>query len=461
MIAALLAESSLGGKGEEQRERRQTSSPTIATADGSVSFTVAEGQHVSVQIGDEEPFFIDELPEEVKTYSDAAIKQFALGFQVARANADNGVPSMLDYINNDLEDRFAKNVAEANAAKTAAEDKCDSLLQEIDARVEKIEAFSFTTSTTATTTTITTTTTTIPDNGLKKSSAGITCATILDNHPKSEDGTYWITPYTGDVEDAFEAYCDMDEGGWTYAEKGKKFRIAYSGKTVQLTTAAVKDTTYWFDAFGAAAGKGYQGQRQSGGRGGFVTGSKKFAAKTKLFINIGGMGGMGHREDQDGSQSTYNYAGWNGGGRGTRGGSGGGGCTDVRLQDGVLQSRIIVGAGGGGCGSGQCDKRGGHGGGMVGEQASDGQASGGTQSGGGRNNCNCQNAFGKFGKGGDYCDQNDSGGGGCGWYGGSASCSSNRPGAGGSSFYGKMDARKATQQGGGSEGHGYLEYIFK
>ncbi len=42
------------------------------------------------------------------------------------------------------------------------------------------------------------------------------CKEILDATPESDDGVFWLTP-SGDVDDAFEGYCDMtgSGGGWT------------------------------------------------------------------------------------------------------------------------------------------------------------------------------------------------------------------------------------------------------
>lgn len=385
----------------------------------------------------------------------------ALGFSTARKHHDNGVPALISHINTTVEEDVLANIEQVNAIYTATASHCLNRLQEISARVETIEDFSFTTSTTATTTTITVTTTTVPDNGQSQAAAGLTCKTILDNHPKSENAKYWISPATGKPKDAFRAFCDMKNGGWTYKAENEWFTLTYTKGVQKITTPNVDDTKFHFKLYGAAGGKSYNNERQPGGTGGFAAGIKSFDAGTDLFIMVGGQGGMGHREDVDGDSSRYNFKGFNGGGQGTRGGSGGGGCTDVRLSASGLQSRLIVAGGGGGCGSGQCDKRGGHGGGLSGEQASDGQAYGGTQSAGGRNNCNCGQAYGTFGRGGDFCDQNDSGGGGCGWYGGSASCSSNRPGAGGSSYFGKMDSGTRTDTAGGSSKNGRAEFIYQ
>lgn len=288
-----------------------------------------------------------------------------------------------------------------------------------------------------------------------------TCKAILARFKNSANGEYWISPVSGQTADAFKVYCEMDAGGWAWASKNVPFKLPYKQANVatEFVTSKQDKTEYKFTLYGAAAGDSFDNQPR-GGKGGRVIGSKTFAASTKLYIYVGQRGGKGHRADQAADQSRYNYAGWNGGGRGTHGGSGGGGCTDIRTSKANLQSRILVAAGGGGCGSGQCTRNGGHGGGTTGLPASDNQAYGGSQTAGGKNNCGNSACAGRFGKGGNFCNQNDSGGGGCGWWGGSASCSSNRPGAGGSSYFGGMNSDQATSPGVNSK-DGYGEYIFK
>jgi hypothetical protein len=64
---------------DEQRSRRQVATqPQISTADGSVVIDVLEGGHIALRIGGADPIFLDNLPEEVKSYSDDALKQFAV-----------------------------------------------------------------------------------------------------------------------------------------------------------------------------------------------------------------------------------------------------------------------------------------------------------------------------------------------------------------------------------------------
>jgi hypothetical protein len=383
-------------------------------------------------------------------------------FPFSPAN-NKGVPELLDYVNETLNEKFDTVVEDAEAAYAKANTLCDAKLAEHEERIATIEAFSFTTSTTATTTTQTTTTTTQPFDGTTKDRAMDTCKAILAQFSNSADGEYWISPVSGRTADAFKVYCEMSAGGWAWAFKNVPFKLPYkeSHSATEFVTSKQDKTEYKFTLYGAAAGDSYYyPSRAKGGKGGRVVGSKTFTASTKLYIFVGQRGGKGYMADQNGDQSRYNYAGWNGGGRGTRGGSGGGGCTDIRTSKTNLQSRILVAAGGGGCGSGGCDRRGGDGGGTNGQSASDNQAYGGTQTAGGKNNCGNGGCYGRFGKGGNFCNANDSGGGGCGWWGGSASCSSNRPGAGGSSYFGGMSGDKATS-GGVNSKDGYGEYIFK
>ena len=154
----------------------------------------------------------------------------------------------------------------------------------------------------------------------------------------------------------------------------------------------------------------------------------------------------------------------------TRGGSGGGGGTDVRTKKDDLNSRIIVAGGGGGCGWNGCERKGGNGGGLEGQngEAGECQSYGGTETAGGINNRNVQTStitglrvYGSFGQGGTFNTANDAGGGGGGWYGGSGGCYDNTPGGGGSSYYDKMEFNAYRKMPAASnKKNGYVEYRF-
>ena len=165
---------------------------------------------------------------------------------------------------------------------------------------------------------------------------------------------YWIDPDgDGDTTNAYEAYCDMTAGGWTYAALGTPFRFDFTGSTQVFETPGIT-TTILFSAYGAAAGRGYNrtggsscgSGSETGGYGGLAEGSASFAASTTLYIEVGGQGDDGGCADQ-GPYDTR-VGGYNGGGRGSQGGSAGGGATDVRTSVGDLSSRILVAGGGGG-----------------------------------------------------------------------------------------------------------------
>ncbi len=57
----------------------------------------------------------------------------------------------------------------------------------------------------------------LPSSGLTQETAGATCKTIHNNYPHFNAGLYWINPNSGDVNDAFRVYCDMNKDGnvWT------------------------------------------------------------------------------------------------------------------------------------------------------------------------------------------------------------------------------------------------------
>ena len=208
------------------------------------------------------------------------------------------------------------------------------------------------------------------------------------------------------------------------------------------------------ECWGAQGGANPQGGSiGTPGKGGYTSGKISLSSNKALYIFVGSRG-------QSSTSVVNDAGGYNGGGAGGSNGvgkkncSGGGGATDIRIVNGTtwqtlssLRSRIMVAAGGGGCGGPFPDDNnpclGGYGGGLSGGN--------GLQSSGEYENVNCygatqtapgntlsnKNSFdntysGYFG----YANQNANnlygGGGGGGWYGGSRGHGTG--GSGGSSF---------------------------
>ncbi len=178
---------------------------------------------------------------------------------------------------------------------------------------------------------------------------------------------------------------------------------------------------YKMECWGAQGGSGSDGK---GGYGGYTRGDIVLNTQRIIYLYVGGVGISGN----------ISYGGWNGGGGGNHrgsGGGGGGGATDVRLVNGAwndiqsLKSRIMIAAGGGGCGR---YRNGGSGGGLQGGYGSGSanQGAPGTQTSGAG-----------FGVGGNKTTSTNygNGGGGSGYYGG---------------FHGKANDYYATGGGGSS-----------
>ena len=173
-----------------------------------------------------------------------------------------------------------------------------------------------------------------------------------------------------------------------------------------------------------------------------------------LYVIVGSVG-------QSSNAILSNAGGYNGGGIGGSNGvgvhdcSGGGGATDIRVIKGSswsdltsLRSRIMVAAGGGGCGGPWSDHVnttvGGYAGGLTGGRGrglttyTDGetQCMGATQTSGGTTthylHGNMPNHYGSFGIASQSYDSSYGGGGGGGWYGGAYGYGTG--GSGGSSF---------------------------
>jgi len=477
------------------RKKRQDIGPVISTKDGDVIIQVDSDKQMVLSIGGN-AVDIGGIPAEVRNYSDDTLKSFATGFQTARIN-DN-TDALLTYFNKtfldnervakesigqiaddlqetndelkqDVEDSLAETTAvlkkqlteTANLLKSqmaglalknkALEDKLDAIGSNADGKTEE--------------------------------NAGTSCKAIKAQYKDSKDGVYYLknsVPLAGStgryVHGVLKVYCSFSDG-WTYNNtKGGLFYMTYEDGQTEPYTLTTHKAQYEFSCYGAAGGRGYTENRQHGGWGGMAKGFKSFAAGTTLFMYPGGRGAKGYLADNsihdELYDQRYHFGGWNGGGVGTRGGSGGGGATDIRTIIGdtrstkentqSLDSRILVGGGGGGCGYDDCGHRGGFGGDTTGE-GQRGQ-NGGTQSRGGTNNCGHPKSYGEFGRGGN-CElsrtRNDGGGGGAGWYGGSGACSTNRPGAGGSSYVGKMESAGRGFKRGANTGNGYITYRWR
>ena len=207
------------------------------------------------------------------------------------------------------------------------------------------------------------------------------------------------------------------------------------------------------ECWGAAGGANPQGGSAGPGKGGYTSGTISLAANTNLYIVVGSVG-------QSSTKVANDAGGYNGGGAGGSNGvgrkncSGGGGATDIRVIKGStwqtlssLRSRIMVAAGGAGCGGPFTDDTnsciGGYAGGLTGGNGSCVSnytyvtSAGATQTSPGTttasNSTHIDNThIGSFG----YANQdgNDSygSGGGGGWYGGSRGYGNG--GSGGSSF---------------------------
>ena len=188
------------------------------------------------------------------------------------------------------------------------------------------------------------------------------------------------------------------------------------------------------------------------GIGGYVSGDIQITAGLNLYIFVGQVGNVWNPSGSNVS------GGWNGGGLTAHSSysvTGGGGATDIRLlgntnstwkNDAHLRTRIMVAAGGGGCGNYTgYTIYGGHGGGLIGYRGTTTNINysnyttypntGGTQTSGGRYNTvdvPQTPGFGFAGKWDEAVAQGYEGGGGSGWYGGVKGFG--QGGSGGSSF---------------------------
>lgn len=146
----------------------------------------------------------------------------------------------------------------------------------------------------------------------------------------------------------------------------------YNFNNASYTFSAPVTGVYKIEAWGA---NGNAAAQNIGGKGAYTSGLINLNANEKLYVYVGGAG-------------TGDNGGYNGGGSITlnqskNGGAAGGGATDIRLRNGVwdskdgLFSRIMVAAGGGGASSSSCgssSKTGGAGGNILSKSFTTGSA---------------------------------------------------------------------------------------
>ncbi len=208
--------------------------------------------------------------------------------------------------------------------------------------------------------------------------------------------------------------------------------------------------TYTLECWGAQGGSVTSYYPSTGGYGGYARGSMSLTAGQTLYIYVGGKGA-----DRPGnhpySSCTYVAGGFNGGGanRSAGNGSPGGGASDIRVGSTSLYNRVIVGAGGAGCG--WQSTAGGAGGGTTGNTGASCSGTGGrggTQSAGGAAGTasgSCGITSGSFGLGGNGSGSSaGGGGGGGGWYGGGGGGYCNGGGGGSSYTTGLSSATTST-----------------
>lgn len=210
-----------------------------------------------------------------------------------------------------------------------------------------------------------------------------------------------VTYSNGNFSDITKGVCDTEV----------PYSFEYTGDVQEFIVTF--DGTYRLEVWGAQGGSStvYQG-----GKGGYSVGTISLSKGDKLYVYVGGKG----QDDYNGPNAGILNGGFNGGGYG-RGwshsganGGGGGGATDIRLTTDSLYSRVIVAGGGGGT-----------------SDNGDGGYAGGLNS----NSSATQTTGAAFGSGQDTSyTGGEVGGGGSGWYGGTAGASENVPGNGGSGY---------------------------
>lgn len=228
---------------------------------------------------------------------------------------------------------------------------------------------------------------------------------------------------------------------------------------------APKTGNYKLSVWGSKGGNTAEGA-DTGGNGGFATGTILLSEGEILYICVGGFNTKNKNGITQTSDSLLNC--YNGGGRGGNGGGYGGGATHIATKTGILTTLtvddlLIVGGGGGGGGHVYAtpqSRYGGSGGGLVGGDAV-GQystAKGGTQTTGGTNTGNAV-SNGKFGLGGRSDDLETAfvGGGGGGLYGGASGRVQGDCGSGGSGYVSNRMSNTQLTEGVRNTLNGYAE----
>ena len=297
-------------------------------------------------------------------------------------------------------------------------------------------------------------TTTIP-----KPAAGLMVFNTTTSKLNVWDGTRWTEPIN------------------TNEQPGHPIiHFSYTG-AVQTYVVPAGITAITVDAAGARGGNSTS--TANFGKGGRVQTILTVVPGQQLYIYVGGAGKAGFQ-----TLTVGNNGGYNGGGNGVGssaaggtggGGGGGGGATDIRRNDTLLGSRILVAAGGGGDGIsiGSHSATGGDGGGLTGGSGGDAgtnyTATGGTQLDAGSTPSGVfgLRGLGVLGVGGNALGVG--GGGGGGYYGGgggsyvissSVTLNGGVPGGGGgSSFVNTVDSGSAIHTPGYNSGNGYLDII--
>jgi len=270
-------------------------------------------------------------------------------------------------------------------------------------------------------------------NVLTKTETGLTCNTAE---------TSYLWAYNGSCVSAVATLTQT-----TSACASAALTYDYTG-AMQSFTVPTGVNSITFEAWGA---QGWSGTN-SGGLGGYATGTLAVTQGQTVYVFVGGQGTVANLT------ATPMGAGWNGGGNGqnnsvSSAAGGGGGASDIRFGGTALADRKLVAAGGGGStNNGSC--YGGSGGGLSGSKGGGGYDGGfgGTPTEGG-------SFGGTLGQGGNalvsYMPWN--GGGGGGYYGGGTS-SAHGSGGGGSSYIGGVTSGSTTA--GQKSGNGQIKITY-